>query len=246
MIQTEKNKKNSYMYGNGVNILGVEKKNAVCAFVIVDENYNMYYRTPEGVVKSLYDLKEHNDRLELMSEGSEFYIDGNQFQAYGNTCFPYKYTRVYTDNPASLDKSKVRTNLYVKFHPFKDMPENLRSHEVGRKDTLFVVGGSQLLTAISHVVDKVFITRIMENVIPENCEVIDKFPVDIYKAQFKKREIQESEHAKLSAKLKSGMAPTDLEINMLSEHIRVIKRVKETPKKKISYIPQYRFEIFSK
>lgn len=245
MLKTEVNKRNTYLYGGGMNINGTEKRNAICVFAVVDKNYNMYVSNNEdGTLRPIADIAEHNERMMLMSEGCEFNLDATSFKAQGNKGFPWKFCRVYTDKNQPLDKTKIKPQ-YVKFYEYAQLNETLRAHETYSKENITVVASSKLLSILAPIVDKVFITRLNDYEIPAGYSAFDAFPFEIYKKHFSKKTVQYSEFAQTNKKLNSGLAPSDVEITMLSEHIRSVKRLK-TPKKGPGSIYDYQFETYSK
>lgn len=227
-------------------IQGVEKRNPFIIFAIVDEDYNMYIHK-NGEVERIADIPEHFDRMDTMSQFGEFNIDKLEYEAYGNKGVPHKFTRVYEDrHEETLDKKKIK-NSFTRFYDWDRLENNLRNHESFKKVSVFISGGSRLLKRMVPMADKVFITRVMNNVIDENTEVLDKFPVEEFKKYFTKRQILESDISHALKSTDGGAIPSDREITMLSEYIRQSKRVqKAKPKATAAILPEYRFEIFSK
>lgn len=244
MAKFRKENKNNQdsQYNNGIVFNGVPKKNAIIIFAVVDKDYNMYIQN-DGKISKVGHVPEHFERMNLMTDGSEFAIDQLEYESNNNKGIPWRFNRVYTECPDDLDKSGV-DQRFTRFYSRNDMIDNFRSHETFKNKPLCVVGSSELLKSVAKYADKIFITRINDD-LPKDAIVLDKFPVDTFRQYFTKKEVIQSDRSEALKKMNSGLRPSDVEIEVISEYIKTTKRVAKE-KTDSSQSSDYYFEIFSK
>lgn len=185
---------------------------------IIDQNFNMF-KTVEGQPKFIEKIAEHTKRLEEISDGHHFYIDETAFKALGETQFPLRFTRVFSENPNALKQSTE-----YRIHHISELEDTVASKDRFSKNVqIFFIGSSEFLLRSAKFSKKMLITSVKRDN-TETANVTDKFPLEEMKLIFKRRraivpelldqikQYKEIKAKRAQSKIQTSIAPNGMKI----------------------------------
>lgn len=124
--------------------------------VLMDRNQNMFKDTKNGMLAKIANIIEHDQRVDEISIESQFFIDENMYKALGNQGMPFKFTKVFANNPDEFFDSK-----YVKIFPISELHEHVRKYNAFDKHKpLFLSGGTEFTKLAMQVSSKMLLTMV--------------------------------------------------------------------------------------
>jgi hypothetical protein len=211
----------------------------------IDRNFNMF-KEVEGTPTFIEHIAEHIKRLEEISENHHFYIDDVAFNALGGKNFPLRFTRVFTESPKDIEKSK---NWRV--HRMDELRATIMSKEKFSPDVqIFFIGSSDFLKKASSYAKKLLLTVVDKDYTGKS-NVTDTFPLDSMKSLFSKRRFIEPEMLEQIKKYKEVIQKTKSKTEtIVSDNGMIITREVEAPVIQdddvILNTPDYKFYEYSK
>lgn len=148
---------------------------------IIDQNLNLFKQT-DGQPKFIEKIAEHTKRLEEISENHHFYIDDLAFKALGENQFPLRFTRVFSNNPESLQQS-----INYRLHNISELADTVASKDRFSPNVqIFFIGGSEFLKSAAKYAKKMLVTSVKRDH-TVTAMIIDKFPLEDMKKVFRRR-----------------------------------------------------------
>ncbi|BBI90573.1 hypothetical protein HYO65_gp181 [Tenacibaculum phage PTm1] len=142
---------------------------------LFDKNYNLFTKT-NGLQKPVFKIPEHDTRLHEISEECHFYIDEEMYMTLDCQGVPFRYTKVFVDNPKQFTNNK-----YCTFYRKSDFVEQVKKYNtLYENKPLFFMGGSEFLSVALKLSNKLLVTYVDTSV----SGAFDKFPLEQAKTFF--------------------------------------------------------------
>lgn len=210
----------------------------------VDKNFNMFTNSEDDKPQFIAKIAEHVKRLEEISDTHHFFIDDIAFEAFGRTGFPLRFTRVFSKNKLAISQSTE-----YRLHDMSELEAIVQTKERFSPNVqIFFIGSSDFLTKCQKYAKKLLLTVV--KVDTDESTVIDKLPVEILQAVYKKRrEIKPEllEQIKLYKKMKLKQIPKQT-VEIADNGMKVITNVapKISIEDQILNTPDYMFYEYRK
>lgn len=153
---------------------------------LIDKSNNIFVKDEENeTFKRIYNVLEHDKRIDEFSTECHFYIDEMMYEALGNRGVLFKYTKVFVKDTSKYGRQKGCK--FVDIDSFYHHVKNYNDYEENKP--LFLMGGSEFLKMSMKISSKMLLTVVDDEI----NEGFEKFPMDSAKSTFTGRKQIEPE-----------------------------------------------------
>lgn len=217
-------------------INGIAKRNKYILTAVIDKAGNML-KSVDGKKQYLTVIPEHDERINVCAYGSKFVIDMDMFEVL-NGPVPFKYTYLMDDNH---NFEPLAAAKYCMRYRGSDIERVMLNHEIYKRETLFFMGGEKFIHTVLPYIDTLMLT-VIDHDFTDEAEIVSKFPIEICESIFGHKKIEHSQISEILTRQRKGYRPSNTEVTIISEHMKLITKVKKVKKVEL---PSYGYEFIT-